>query len=44
MEETPTIWATSSSSAIAASREVPNTNPGTVRAYLWDDANGHVGY
>ena len=24
--------------------KVPNTNPGTVRAYLWDDANGHVGY
>ena len=24
--------------------KVPNTNPAKVRAYLWDDANGHVGY
>jgi hypothetical protein len=24
--------------------KVPNTTPATVRAYLWDDANGHVGY
>jgi hypothetical protein len=24
--------------------KVPNTSPAIVRAYLWDDANGHVGY
>lgn len=24
--------------------KVQNTNPAAVRAYLWDDANGHVGY
>jgi hypothetical protein len=24
--------------------KVPNSSPATVRAYLWDDANGHVGY
>jgi hypothetical protein len=24
--------------------KVPNTNPAKVRAYLWDDSNGHVGY
>jgi len=24
--------------------KVPNTTPATVRVYLWDDSNGHVGY